>query len=97
MNWYGFGGPLIFHGIPTYVDGRTDQLFLGGFSTNDNTMRRPGGEKLLLEALGRYDIQWTLLPPDDARVHMLDQLTDWKKAYADEFAVIHVRTRKPAP
>ncbi len=90
-----FGGPLIFHGIPTYIDGRMDQLFLGGFTVNDDKMRKPGGGKLLLEALRRYDIQWTLLPPDDARILMLDELKDWRRAYADEFAVIHVRAATP--
>ena len=91
LNWYNFGGALIFNGIPTYIDGRADQLFLGGFTVNDDKMRQPGGKRLLLEALTRYDIQWTLLPPEDARVLFLDELPDWKRAYADEFAVIHVR------
>ena len=91
MNGYAFGGPLVFHGIPSYIDGRTDQLFLEGFSAADDKMQRPGGKKLLLEALTRYDIRWTLLPPEDARILVLDELPDWKRAYADKFAVIHVR------
>ena len=90
FNHYNFGGPLIFNGIATYLDGRTDQLFLHGFTANDAKMQQPGGEKLLVEALRKYDIQWTLLKPDDPRVTFLDAMKDWRRAYSDEFAVIHV-------
>ncbi len=90
MNGYSFGGPLIFHGIPTYIDGRNDQLFRGGFSLNDYEMQQAGGEKLFLEALERHDIRWTLFSPQDPRNGFLAGLKDWTRAYADDYAVIHV-------
>jgi hypothetical protein len=96
LNSGNFGGPLIFHGIPTYIDGRTDQLFLGGFITGDEKMQKPGGEKLFLEALENFEIQWTLLMPADARILILDGLNGWRRAYSDEFAVIHIRVASPS-
>ena len=32
MNHYNFGGQVIFNDIKSFIDGRADQLFLGGFT-----------------------------------------------------------------
>ena len=90
MNGYDFGGALIFNGIPTYIDGRTDQLFLGGFAANDRKTQEPGGGKLFVKALMDYKIEWTLFKPDDPRLTYLDTMENWSRAYADSTAVIHV-------
>jgi hypothetical protein len=91
LNSYRFGGTLIFHGIKTFIDGRTDQLFLGGFSTMDDRMGESGGKPALIETLGKYGIEWALLSVDDSKLPFFDQLAGWKRAYADEYAVIYVR------
>lgn len=88
FNHYNFGGPLVFNGIPTFIDGRTDQLFLGGFSKT--FMLGPGTDWQLRDALRRYGIRWTLLPPDDPRVAALNRLEGWQRVYSDNYAVIHV-------
>jgi hypothetical protein len=90
MNGYEFGGPLIFNHIPTYIDGRSDQLFQGGFAAGDAKMATVGGEKLFLDALKKYDIAWTLFSVRDPRVAILDGLKTWKRVYTDDYAVIHV-------
>ena len=95
MNAYAFGGPLIFNSIPSYIDGRSDQLFQGGFVVNDDKMQRLGGEKLFLDALKKYDISWTLFSPKDARSAILDSLPSWKRVYSDEYAVIFVPVTPP--
>jgi hypothetical protein len=89
MNSYNFGGPLIFNGIPTFIDGRTDQLFLGGFA--GKFMKGPDSEDAMAEALRHHDIAWTLFEPKDHRAAMLDKLPGWKRVFGDEFAVIHQR------
>ncbi|RUX94946.1 MULTISPECIES: hypothetical protein [unclassified Mesorhizobium] len=89
MNSYNFGGTLIFHGIKTYIDGRTDQLFLGGFTKADDDMGHTGGKPLLEAQLKKYAIGWALLSADDARIPFFDQL-GWKRAYADDYAVIYL-------
>jgi len=88
FNHYNFGGPLIFNGIPTFIDGRTDRLFLGGFA--NTFMSGPATDWQLTEALRKYKIGWTLLPPGDARVASLNRMRGWQRVYSDKYAVIHV-------
>jgi hypothetical protein len=89
LNDYNFGGYLIFAGVPTFIDGRAD-MYGDAFvrrwhqaihATNDD----------LAALLAEYDIAWTLLPPEDEAVRMLDLMPGWRRAYADDIAIIHVR------
>ena len=89
FNNYNFGGTLIFHDIATFIDGRTEQLFLGDFIKNYAT--GPFNEADMKDMLQRYDISWTLLPPGDRRVALLDKLPGWKRVYTDPYATIHQR------
>lgn len=89
FNAYDFGGPLIFHGIPTFIDGRSDQLFIHGFTTT--FMSGPGTVAELAAAFRRYDITWSLLPPADHRNALIAQLPGWQRAYADGEVVIYRR------
>ena len=89
FNSYNFGGTLIFHGIKTYIDGRTDQLFLGGFIKTDDETGRSDGKPILEAQLKKYAIGWALLSADDRRKPFFEAL-GWKQAYADEYAVIYV-------
>ncbi len=95
FNSYNFGGTLIFNGIATFIDGRTDQLFLDGFVSK--FALGPGNESDLAAALRQYDVRWTLLLTDDSRVAVMDKMPGWKRVYADEHAVIHQIEDKPAP
>ncbi|TGQ64944.1 MAG: hypothetical protein E5V49_02460 [Mesorhizobium sp.] len=89
LNSYNFGGTLIFHGIKTYIDGRTDQLFLDGFTKADDETGRSGGRPLLEARLKKYAIGWALLSADDSRIPFFEEL-GWKRAYADDYAVIYL-------
>lgn len=95
FNHYNFGGTLIFNDIKSFVDGRTDQLFLGGFAKKFT--HGPDKKSDLAEAFKTYDIRWTMLPPDDARIALLNELPGWKRVFADKNAVIHQRQEKQAP
>jgi hypothetical protein len=90
LNSYNFGGTLIFHGIKTYVDGRTDQLFLDGFSTTAAEMGTPAGKPILQKEIDERAIKWALLTADDSRIAFFNELTGWRKAYEDKFAFIYV-------
>ncbi len=74
MNFYNLGGVLIQHGIPTYIDGRSDQLFQNGFFLNDQKTMRPDGGQAFVETLSKYKIAWTIFPPDDPRNTRLDAM-----------------------
>ncbi len=91
LNSYNFGGVLIFHDIKTFIDGRAEQLFLGGFITKVMETAEAGGETLFGQQLQDYKIDWTILEPTDPRIGLLDKMPGWQRAYADEFAVVHVR------
>lgn len=90
MNSYDFGGSLIFHGIKTYIDGRTDQLFLDGFTINTIKMGTSAGKPIIEAEITKHAIRWALLAADDERIPHFRELTGWRQAYADDHAVIFV-------
>ena len=90
LNEHDFGGALIFNDVPTFVDGRSDQIFLGKFWTDLHASRLPGGEQVFEKILTDYDIAWSLLKPDDVR-NLFFSKRGWQKAYEDKFAVIYVK------
>ena len=91
LNSYNFGGTLIFHGIKTYIDGRTDQLFLDGFMKRDRATMSSDGKRDFEALLKQYAITWTLLVPEDGRIPFLQEMPNWHKAYGDKNAVIYQR------
>jgi hypothetical protein len=90
LNSYNFGGTLIFHGIKTYIDGRTDQLFLNGFMNATAIMGTAAGKPVLQKTIEDHDITWALLEANDARIPFFNELSGWSKAYGDEFAVVYI-------
>jgi hypothetical protein len=96
LNDYDFGGSLIFHGIPTFVDGRTDQLFLGKFATTLAETRKSEGAETFVRQLDEYKIDWTLLRKVDARNLVLGRLPLWQRAYGDSDATIYQRVHGSA-
>lgn len=87
-NDYDFGGYLIAEGVPTFIDGRTDQLFLGGFITALN--RAVDGDGLI-PLLDRYGVSWALVRPGSGEIRQLDATPGWRRVYADAVAVVYVR------
>lgn len=90
LNAYGFGGYLMSHGVPTFVDGRIDlygSTFLGAYVAAVAGADRPTLERLLSE----HAIAWTLLPPSAPAVRVLDDTRGWRRLHTDAVAVVHVR------
>lgn len=90
LNEYRFGGYLIHVGIPPFIDGRADMYgddFLKEYIESVSLTTSDGLQKLVQ----KYNIEWTLLPPDVAAVALLDHLPEWRRLYADKFAVVHIR------
>jgi hypothetical protein len=94
LNDYGFGGYLIFSGIPPFIDGRAELY-------GDEFIKRYV-QAMLLESdelpklLDQYGITWTLIAPERPAILLLDHLPGWRRLYADDVAIVHVRT-DPAP
>ncbi len=90
MNDYGFGGYLIFRGVKPYVDGRTD-LYGDAFMADYYRLMSPD-PAVLAQTLRSRNITWTLLPPTAPAVAAMDAQSGWRRVYADQFAVVHVRS-----
>lgn len=89
MNDYGFGGYLIFEGIPPFIDGRAD-LYGDDFLKRYVEATR-GVTDDLPKLLDQYRIGWTLFAANTTAVTLMDHLPGWRRLYADDTAVVHVR------
>ncbi|MEO0400498.1 MAG: hypothetical protein AAF224_13880 [Pseudomonadota bacterium] len=92
-NGYSFGGALLFAGVPTFIDGRTDRLYNGGFVEAVERSKKAGGGSVIVEHLETYKIGWTLLRQGDPRIIWFEDHPNWMRFYHDETAVIHVPSR----
>jgi hypothetical protein len=89
FNSEGFGGYLIFRGIPTFIDGRIE---LYGNDFLARYLKAEAGEKGALAALiDQYSITWALLSPQQRVVQTFDNLPGWHRVYSDNLAVIYTR------
>ena len=94
FNSEGFGGYLVFRGIPTFIDGRIE-LFGNAFLTRYLDAVN-GDANVLGDLLDRWDISWALLEPQQAAIGCFDRLPEWRRAYSDARAVIYVRAGRQA-
>ena len=81
-NDYNFGGYLIFRGVPTFVDGRSDQLFVGGFlgDLHEILDRHPAEFPHYLRA---RDLSVALVVPESREAQELARSPDWERVYSD--------------
>lgn len=90
LNDYGFGGYLDYVGIPPFIDGR-NELYGGAFTLRHDRALSLQNLPDFLALLDEFKIGTTLLAPATPAVALLDRLLDWKRVYADDIAVVHVR------
>lgn len=93
FNEYSFGGSLILAGIRPYIDGRSDMY--GDAFTIDYFRIAKGDAARFRSADARWRFGWTILPPKNSINRLLDADPAWRRAYADDTAVIHVRAAFP--
>jgi hypothetical protein len=89
LNSYSFGGPLILNGVRPYIDGRAD-LYGDAFMLGHKAMVDGDAQAFDREA-GKWGFGWTILAPGEGLVAVLDRMPGWKRLYADDWAVVHVR------
>lgn len=90
-NDYDFGGYLIEQGVPTFIDGRTDQLFLGGFITETKQAAAASGHERFAHLLDRHHVDWALVAARSSEARHLDALPRWRRLYADSIAAVYAR------
>jgi len=94
LNGYNFGGYLIFKGIPTFIDGRSDMV--GDAFVAEYFALKTAPVDKIGRALDTNRIDWTLLEPTDPLVRNLDRIEGWRRIYSDRFAVVHARSSTTA-
>ena len=93
FNWYGFGGYLIFSGIPTFIDGRAE-LFGGAFLEKYFATEELADINSALELLDEYKVNWVVLPPMGRFARALARIGSWDEVYSDEYSIVFVRHRR---
>jgi hypothetical protein len=91
LNSYDFGGYLIAQGVAPFIDGRTE-LYGEAFVMRHNRAVMLQDVGTFFRLLHDYHIDVTLLAPGTPANGLLDRLKGWKRVYADDVAVVHVRT-----
>ena len=90
LNDLPFGGYLIWRQIPVFIDGRAE-LYGEAFDNAKYSAMQLKDVNQFLELLKRWDIDAVLLTPHTPAVGLLDHVGGWRRAYADDNAVLHVR------
>jgi len=88
LNDYEFGGYLIFRGVKPFIDGR--YLYGDAFIRRFVEATQVSSDQLP-HLLSEYGITWTLFSAGRPAVVLLDHLPGWRRFYADDIAVVHVR------
>jgi hypothetical protein len=89
LNGYSFGGYLIWSHVRPFIDARAE--LYGDAMLNLYGKLQAGDPAAVESTLKRYDIAWTIFPPDARIVAILDQAPGWRRLYADAFAVVQAR------
>jgi hypothetical protein len=87
-----FGGFLIFNGVPTFIDGRADMFGNDFIEGEYKAINLATGA--LPRLLDEHAIAWTIFPPKTPAIALLDILPGWRRLYADDVAVVHVRAER---
>lgn len=90
-NDYDFGGFLVWEGVPTFVDGRTE-LFLAGLMSPLYRALQSDDPAAFLALLDRYGVTWALVRPGSAETRLLDAAPGWRRAYQDGVATVFRRS-----
>ena len=89
LNSFGFGGYLIFEGIPTFVDGRVE-LYGNQFLQRYFDAMKLINPDVAARILKQYDVHWALLQPGEPILVML-KADGWVQLYDDHSAIVLVR------
>ena len=90
-NDYDFGGFLIANGVETFVDGRTDQLFLGDFLPDLKKAIDAKDDTAFAGIVARNGIGWALIRPRSKTSAHFDRMPGWTRLYEDEHSAAYAR------
>src|SRR5208283_3780917 len=90
LNDYYYGGVLIFAGIRPFIDSRSD-MYGDAFDRRYLDIVASPVPDALEAALVEHRVAWTFFRADNPVVRQLDREPGWRRLYADQSVVIHVR------
>jgi hypothetical protein len=90
LNAYEWGGYLAYAGIPPFIDGRAE-MYGDPFLKKYHEAYALADPAALPDLLEKYHVTWTLLARATPAIALLDQLPGWRRVYADDTAVVHMR------
>lgn len=88
FNAYPFGGYLIFNGVRPYIDSRAE---LYGDAFLANYLKLQDDPAALSRELAARHVAWAMLEPGSSPAILLDESPDWRRLYADRYAVVYLR------
>jgi hypothetical protein len=90
-NSYRFGGFLVLNRVPTFIDGRTDQLFVDNFIGRIfNYMKDDDATRFMafIEARG---VRWAIVHKEFPETRFLEQAPGWRETFSDGHSKVFVR------
>jgi hypothetical protein len=96
LNDLQFGGYLISRELPVFIDGRAE-LYGEKFEMAYYNALQLKNVDLFIGLLKSYDIDSVLLTPSTPAASLLDHLDGWRRAYADQTAVVYIRVPGDRP
>jgi hypothetical protein len=91
-NDFNFNGFLLASGVKTFIDGRTDQLFVHGFMDKLSDALIDEHPEPLLAMLSEYNVSWALVKNAGLADVKLGHSNDWAQVYKDDIAVVYRKT-----
>ncbi len=87
-----FGGFLIASGVPTFIDGRSDQIFLGGFTRGLNEAAAATADAPFIRLIEAHAVSWALVRTGSDEARHLDHAAGWTPVYGDGVARVFARS-----
>lgn len=96
-NAVDFGGFLIANGVQTFIDGRSDMIFLGGFTRTLNEAADGPDDARFVKLIEARGASWALVRTGSSEARHLDRTPRWVPVYSDAVARVFASTPVTAP
>lgn len=92
-NSYNYGGFLIAEGVPTFIDGRTDQLYLGGFISGLFEAAKKAEHGPFFNFIERYGVTWAIVSSKGKEQAHFAAMPSWRLIHRDGTASVYAREK----
>jgi hypothetical protein len=91
-NSYNFGGFLVMHRVPSFIDGRTDQLFTDNFMARLFAYMETKDQKGFLAFIEGRGARWAIVQKGHKDAELMENAPGWRETYQDEHAKVFVKS-----